>query len=182
MEIRGIDFNTAISEVQARYDKYMDRNQALVERQDDQANHMSAQLNSHFALLATLSLTVTGFLITQTTQNLTNPQRLLILIILSSETLSLFFGALDYRHTIKFHNKWAKTYYKMGKEIDEKLDSGELQFISDLRKIDTSYTSKIPRETRKVFSTLMITFCILGLVVLIGLFYAYFFDVPLWTN
>jgi len=180
MQLKGVDINTALADVQRKYDAFKDRNQAMLERQDDQANKAQVQLISHFALLATLSLTVTGLLITQTAQNLTDPHKIIILVILSSEVLSLYFGSKDYRQTIKFHNRWAKTYHEIDKEVNAKYESGELQMISDLGKIEHRHTSEMDRETSKFITSLMIYLCFLGLILLVILFFVYFFDIPYW--
>lgn len=90
-ELHEIDFKTAMESVQATYSGFKNRNQKLIERQNDQSNNAQVQLISHFAILATLTLTVLGFLLTQTAQPLTNHQEKLILIILGVEIASLFF-------------------------------------------------------------------------------------------
>lgn len=182
MKLRSLSFNESMEIVQKKYDGFVDRNQRLVERQDDSANKLQIQLNSHFAVLATLTLTVTGFLVSQTSDSLTDPHRWLILIILACEAMSLLFCAVDYRHSIKFHNKWAKAYHEIDNEANKKLETGELQTFEDVRAIEQKHTSPLPRETIKVFSILMITLCLVGLATLILLFYTYFFNVPCWIN
>jgi len=182
MELRGMDLSTALTEVQARYDSFTKRNERLTERQNDEGNKAQIQLISHFALLATLALTVTGLLITQTAQSLTDAQKILILVVLSIEATSLLFGALDYLQTIRFHTKWAKIYQNIGNEVGEKVSAGEVQEMSDLVDIERKYLKKVPESTKKWITILMVSLCFLGLGLLILLFYVYFFDVPFWGN
>lgn len=182
MKLRDIDVGTALTEVQLRYDSFIERNEKLVQRQNDQSNNGQIQLISHFALLATLSLTVTGFLITQTAQTLTDPQKNLILIILSTQTLSLFFGAADYLQTIGFHKKWAKLYQSVGKEVENKVNLGTIQLVNEMGEIEQRAIDSAPESTKEWITFTMITSCLLGLILLIFLFYVYFFDMPFWTN
>jgi hypothetical protein len=94
-ELFSMDFRTALDSVQDTYSRFKNRNQKLIERQNDLSNSAQVQLISHFALLATLTLTVVGFLLTQTSQTLTDKQEVLVLIILGLEIGSLTFGAID---------------------------------------------------------------------------------------
>jgi hypothetical protein len=182
MELRGIDVGTAVTEVQARYDSFIERNEKLVQRQNDQGNRAQIQLISHFALLATLALTVTGFLITQTEQPLTDPQKNLILVILLAQAVSLFFGALDYLQTIKFHMVWAKVYQLVGREVEKRVGSGDIQTVNEMGEIEQDLVNKTSESTKVWITYLMVIFCLVGLGLLIFLFYAYFFDVPFWQN
>lgn len=181
MNLRDISFSEALKEVQDQYGKFTDRNQLLLERQNDQANHAQIQFISHFALLATLTLTVAGFLITQTTQSLTDVHKIMILVVIASETLSLFFGALDYWQTIQFHMKWSKAYQEIDSDVNIKITTGEIQYIDDLRKIEDEKTSAIDKSTNMSVTFRMVFFSLLGLMILITVYYAYFFDVPYWT-
>lgn len=126
----GMDYYTARESVDNRLSSFKDRNQKLLEKQNDSSNSAQIQLISHFALLATLTLTVTGFIITQTEQTVTNSQHWLIIIILCFEIASIGFGAYDYIQTITFHDKWAKKYYNVDVEINRKIKNGTLQRIS----------------------------------------------------
>jgi len=180
MELRGISFSEAMAETQQRYEGFVERNNQLTERQDDRANTALIQLISHFALLATLTLTVTGFLITQTEHDLTSAQQWTIVSILILQVASLFFGALDYWQTIKFHTNWAKLYQSIGNKVSQKVENGEIQFFSDLTKIESTMTKAHKSETNKALTILMVSFCLIGLAALILLFAAYFFDIPVW--
>lgn len=177
-----IDDRAALSDVQERFDNWKERNQRLIERQDDQANAAQVQLISHFALLATLTLTVTGFLITQNLQVLTTPQQVLVVLIIALEITSLYFGAKDFRQTIKFHNLWAKAYFNANKEVDKLYDSGELQLVNQMSDIEQKHIKKMSNETNDLITKLMIYFCFAGLILLLVLFIVYFFDVPIWKN
>lgn len=182
ISIRGIDFDTALREVKSKYGSFIIRNQQLTERHIDLANATSIQIISHFSLLATLSLTVAGFLVSQTGQDFTNPQRILIIFILGSQTSSLFFGALDYWNTIKFHESWAKRYQAVGIEVDKKVNNGKLQKINDMVKIEYKHIKNHKERTSPIITFLMVAFCIAGLCMLIVLFCAFFFDIPFWAN
>lgn len=176
-ELHGIDRRAAMKEVQADYDKYMEANQQLTLEQDRQGNAANIQLVSHFALLATLSLTVVGFLF-QSAPNLTDPQKALVLTVLIAQTLSLSLGAADYVVTIMFHRKWAQAYFLVGKEINRKFELDELQLISDLYKVEEDIIKDKPRTTPIWITVVMVTSCLIGLLALILLFYIYLFDVP----
>lgn len=181
MELRGITFSEAMNETQQRYESFVEKNNRLTERQDDRVNTAQIQLISHFALLATLTLTVIGFLITQNDHILTDSQHWTILFIILMQILSLFFGSLDYWQTIKFHSEWARVYQKVGNEVSEKVDNGEVQKFSDLTDIKNSLVDSHRIETNKLWTILMVTLCLVGLGALLILFYAYFFDVPFWN-
>lgn len=178
-ELFDMDFRAALDNVQDTYSRFKNRNQKLIERQNDLSNNAQVQLISHFALLATLTLTVVGFLLTQTSQTLTDKQEILILIILCFEIGSLTFGAIDYLQTIHFHRGWAMLYQDIDKEVDSKLDSGELQWTNDLNKIEAKYLKKAPESTKMWITYLMIGLCLSGLMLLLVLFCAYFYDLPL---
>ncbi|MES2631199.1 MAG: hypothetical protein V4611_04540 [Patescibacteria group bacterium] len=180
MELRGISFSEAMIETQQRYERFVDSNNKSIERQDDRANTALIQLISHFALLATLTLTVTGFLITQADQELTGAQQWLIISIMIMQVVSLFFGALDYWQTIKFHTNWAKLYQSVGDKVSEKINSGDVQYFSDLTAIEDKMFKAHESETNKVLTVLMVVFCLSGLSLLLILFTAYFFDIPVW--
>jgi hypothetical protein len=178
-ELYDIDFKSAVENVQNTYARFKERNQKLIERQNDQSNTAQVQLISHFALLATLTLTVVGFLITQTTQELTANQKLLIIAILVSEVASLAFGAWDYLQTILFHQRWAKLYQDIDKETDSKFESGVLQWTYDLNEIESKHLEKTPELTRMWITFVMVGLCLAGLLLLVVLFCAYFYNVPL---
>ncbi|HBO65038.1 TPA: hypothetical protein DD425_03705 [Candidatus Saccharibacteria bacterium] len=176
-----IDTRTAIAQVQEGYSDFKNRNQKLTERQLDQSNRAQIQLISHFALLATLTLTVTGFLITQSSDSLTDAHKWLILIILVSEIASIFFGYLDYKQTIDFHDKWARMYRDIDTEVEAKFKTGELQMLSDLGEIEQQHLNKMDETTNEKISKAMVILCLFGLIVLVALFGVYFFDVPFWN-
>lgn len=174
----GLDLHSAMHEVDDTLQDFKRRNQKLIERQNDASNNAQIQLISHFALLATLTLTVVGFLITQTEHLLTSNQQRLILFILLVEILSLLFGAIDYLQTINFHKKWAKMYYDVDNEISEKFNDRSLQRTSELGIIEKKHIDRMKTSTKTWVTYVMVIFCILGLFSLLLLFYAYFFDVP----
>lgn len=179
MSVLSIDYSTAMDKVDGVYKNFKGRNQKLLERQNDQSNAAQIQLISHFALLATLTLTVTGFLLTQTTQQLTDGHKILILCILVAQTVSLFFGACDYLQTIRFHMSWAKLYQSIDEEVNEKFNSGELQQTSQLNKIESKHLKDQPDTTKMWVTIVMVGSCLFGLLLLLVLFYSYFFDVPI---
>ena len=178
----GMDFKTACDSVQSDYEQFVAHIQKLVERQDSWTNRAYIQIISHFALLATLVMTISGIFISQTTQKLSLGQSWLILIVICFEIISLSFGAWDYIQTILFHKKWAKTYQSIAREADRKVESGTIQFVSELRKIEEKYIEKSkdkPKETTDIKITYaMVAFCLFGSLLLVFLFYTYFFDVP----
>lgn len=178
-ELFDIDFKSALDIVQDTFARFKSRNQKLIERQNDLSNTAQVQLISHFALLATLTLTVVGFLLTQTTQTLTNKQEILILIILGLEVASLAFGAADYLQTILFHQRWARLYQDIDKEIDSKFEDGTLQWTKDINKIEAKHLKKSPETTKMWITYTMVALCMLGLLMLILLFCAYFYNLPL---
>jgi hypothetical protein len=177
-ELFDIDFKSALESVQDTYARFKNRNQKLIERQNDLSNNAQVQLISHFALLATLTLTVVGFLLTQTTQSLTDNQQVLILVILGLEIASLTFGAADYLQTILFHQRWARLYQDMDKEIDKKFETGELEWTNDINKIEAKHLKKAPETTKMWVTYIMVALCIIGLALLLLLFCAYFYDIP----
>lgn len=178
-QLFGMDFKSAMDSVQDDYSRFKDRNQTLTERQNDQSNAAAVQLISHFALLATLSLTVVGFLLTQSAQTLTDLQKITILFILIFEVSSLFFGAWDYLQTMYFHRSWAALYQRIGKEVDAIFDSGELQWSTDMSEIEAKHLKDQPESTKLWVTYAMVGLCLAGLLLLIVLFYAYFFDAPM---
>ena len=103
-------------------------------------------------------------------------------MILVSQTISLSFGAYDYIRTIFFHRGWSKAYQEVGSEINKQIDSGKIQYISDLGKIETSIISKQQATTPIWISYIMVAACLIGLVSMILLFIAYLFDVPIWSS
>lgn len=173
-----IDPLTAMQMVDTRFENFKARNQKLLERQNDTSNNAQVQLISHFALLATLTLTVTGFLITQTGHNLTPNQQWLILFILIIEILSIVFGAIDYLQTIHFHSSWAKAYHAIDIEVNTKFEDGSLQRTAQLGEIEKKHIDLEKESTKTWISYTMIALCVLGLLSLVLLFYAYFFDAP----
>ncbi len=178
-ELFGIGQRDAIDRVQGTYSNFKNRNQKLTERQNNQSNSAQVQLISHFALLASLTLTVLGFTLTQNALKLTDSQQLIILIILGLQIGSLCFGAADYLQTIKFHNSWAKLYNNIEKEVDSKFENGELQWTNDLNEIEAKYLKKSVESTRLWITNMMVIFCLLGLVLLLVLYWAVFYDLPL---
>lgn len=168
----------ALEMVDKTYENFKARNQKLLERQNDRSNNAQVQLISHFALLATLTLTVTGFLITQTVYKLTENQQWLILFILGAEILSIVFGAIDYLQTIHFHDKWSKVYYNIDKEVNSKFNDGSLQRTVQLGEIESKYVDAENTSTKMWVTYAMIGLCVLGLLSLLLLFYAYFFKTP----
>jgi hypothetical protein len=177
--LHDIDFTSALESVQNTYSRFKERNQKLIERQNDQSNSAQVQLISHFALLATLTLTVVGFLLTQTSHELTDNQKLLIVAILVAEVISLGFGAWDYLQTILFHQRWAKLYQDIDKETDSKLESGGLQWTYELNDIEAKHLKRTPESTRMWVTFVMVGFCLAGLLLLVLVFCAYFYDIPL---
>lgn len=164
--------------VQSTYSHFKSRNQGLIERQNDQSNNGQIQLISHFATLATLTLTVMSFLLTQDAQELTDRQEFLVLIILALEVGSLFFGAADYMQTIFFHRRWASLYQEIDKEVDAKFESGELQWTNDMNKIEARHLKSAPESTKMSITYAMVGLCLGGLVLVLLLFIAYFYDLP----
>lgn len=173
--VLDVDLKTAMEKVQAVYSDFKGRNQRLIERQNDQSNAAQVQLISHFALLATLTLTVIGFLVTQNTQSLTSFQKIIILNILFLEIVSIFFGAMDYVQTIRFHMRWAKLHQNIDREVDDRLNSGTLQWTRQLNEIEARHLESLPESTKLWVTVMMIATCLLGLVLLLVLFYAFFF-------
>lgn len=90
-----------------------------------------------------------------------------------------FFGAADYIQTIVFHRRWAKLYQDIDKEIDEKFETGELQWTNDINKIEAKHLKLTPESTKMWVTYWMVGLCLSGLVLLLILFIAYFYDVPL---
>ncbi|MEO5949914.1 MAG: hypothetical protein ABIQ04_00525 [Candidatus Saccharimonadales bacterium] len=168
----------AVEMVNKTYENFKDRNQKLLERQSDRSNNAQVQLISHFALLATLTLTVTGFVITQTENRLTPNQQWLILFILFIEILSIVSGAIDYLQTIHFHDKWSKVYHNVDKEVNAKFKDGTLQRTAQLGEIEAKYVDSEKASTKMWVTYTMVGSCVFGLFSLVLLFYAYFFDVP----
>lgn len=178
-KLYDISFESAVDKAQTTYEKFLGRNLKFLEKQNEQANATQVQLISHFALLATLTLTVLGFLITQTAQRLTNGQQKVVLLTICIEIASLFFGAIDYVQTIRFHQRWARLYLTIDKEAQAKFGNGELQWASDLAAIESKHVKKLKDSTDMRITYAMVFLCLLGLLTLALLFYAYFFNVPL---
>lgn len=174
----GLGYKEAVDEVQSRYAQFKERNQRLIERQNDQSNSVQVQLISHFALLATLTLTVSGFLLTQNSKPLTDIQQFLIILILGLQIASLVLGAIDYLLTIHFHNYWAKLYHAIDEEVDNKVESGKIKSVSEMGFIENSYINTARKTTPVWISYLMVGSCLFGLLLLLLLFIAYFYDMP----
>lgn len=179
--LHGIDFTTALESVQDTYSRFKNRNQKLTERQNDASNAIQVQIVSHFALLATLTLTVVGFLMTQTSRELTTNQEILVILILGLEVISLILGVIDYLVTMRFHLSWAKLYQNIDREVDSKLNNRKLQWTYELNEIEAKHLKKQPESTNMYLTYSMVAFCIAGLLLLILLFAAYFFNLPLIT-
>jgi len=174
----GLDNKEAIDRVQDSYAKFKDRNQKLTERQTDQSNIAQVQLISHFAILATLSLTVIGFFITQTAQVLTGNQEITILLIVICNIISLCFGAYDYIQTINFHRNWAELYQSIDLEVDKRFAASELQWTNELNEIENEKLAFAPKSTLMWITYAMVVSCLAGLLLSALLVFAFFNDIP----
>lgn len=152
----------------------------MLERQVDIANRHQIGLLQHVATIATLTLTVSGFLASQFVGNIdfTKSHRVLYILVLLFESLALLLSMFDYWQTIRFHQLWSNAYKDIDIEADEKFENRELQLLSQLGEIELKIIGKQPKSTNILITKLMVSFCLVGILLLITLFAAYFFDVP----
>jgi len=173
-----LDFHQAVKEVGNGYEKFKKRNQALIERQNNASNTAQISLIAHTTTLSILTLTVAGFLSAQFTESFNDNHKIILMSIILIEIMSLFFGLFDYIQTISFHDSWAKTYSDIDKEVDKKVQNGEIKWLSDLGDIEERYLEKQISGTDKKITLAMIMLSLLGLSLVFILFYSFFFDIP----
>ena len=166
----------AVAHADEYYQLFRSRNEDSMRSQQDQSNKVQMQIVSHFALLSTLTITVLGFLITQTNQQITDLQKILILLIMTFEIISISFGAIDFIQTIQFHNKWARVYKRINDTAGERVVSFEINSTTQLLEIE-DVELKSEKSTTKTWVTwVMVCSGLIGMTLLIILFTAYFFD------
>jgi hypothetical protein len=172
----------AIDRVQRYYQGFKDRNERLMERQDDRGNSAQISLITQCTLLATAVLTVAGAFFGSLHEGFTESQIWILILVILCELISLTLGMIDYLQTIKFHNGWAHCYYNIEQEVEKKFENGELKSIGKLRIIESEKISKMPQETNPIITQSMVWTGIIGIWLFFVLILAYFLDVPFYTG
>lgn len=175
----GMTQREALDRIQAQYADFKKRNEQLLEKHNDSVNLNSSSLVAHTTLLATLTLTVAGFLVNNFDAQLAVRLKVLIIVTVIAEIISALMGLLIYLDSIEFFKKWSRAYANIDAEVDKKINDGSVQFISDLRKIEAKHIRNVPRESSALLHRIMVVTCVLGLMMLVTLYIGYFFDVPL---
>ena len=174
----GYSYIEAGEAIQKNYTNFVSRIERLKDNQQNQGNSAQVQLISHVALLATLTITVLGFLLSQAPESLNERHKALIIVVIGLEVISLFYSIKDYWQTINFHIDWAKKYANILDDTGTKIDEGKIQWNKDLIELEKRHYKNVPDSTDRTVTKLMIKYCLAGLVVALVLFIAFLFDIP----
>lgn len=175
----GLKPYEAIKEIEKDRREFKETHDRQMRVHLDASNNAQISRIGHVTTLATLTVTIAGFLSTQFSESVFNEKHKIILIlIIISEFLSLVFSVRDYKNTIIFHATWAKTHMKINDQVSTLFDSGELQTMNDMIAVQDDCLANQIEKTSELPQKLMVNFALFGLGLVVLLFYAYFFDVP----
>lgn len=167
----------AVQEIQSRLEKFNDNQEHQKQRNSSAANSLELSRIAHTTTLSTLTLSVIGFLSAQLS-NFNSNHKVLILLIMIFEVISLFFSMIAYYQAINFHKKWAATHQDIQDELGVAVDTALIQVTEDMKKIEARHYKQMSRETNVIVTHCMVGFALSGLVLVLVLFYSYLFDVP----
>lgn len=177
----GLTKVEAIRTVERHYKSFKSRNDLLIERQDSAANLASTNLGNQSTLLAAAVVTFSGAFVGVVKENLTYEQVGIFSIILLCELIALTFAVLDFRNTIQFHNRWAKTYNKINADIESKIIDGTMQETSQISVVANKHIQNMPQETNHQIIFWTGYLAVAGAWMFLVLLLTYFFDVPFYV-
>lgn len=175
MSAYGVNRLEAVERIQHAYERSKLRNDTHIQTEIDNTNRTEIQMISHTATLATLILAAVGVVVSQASQDLNTSQAWVIMSIIILESLSLLFGGIDYVLTARFHKAWLGLYVTIDKKVDAEINNGNLQYYSDIGKIQDTVLQDAPKSTPAWVTWIMLVTCGLGLVLVPILFYLFFF-------
>ena len=180
VEAYGISKRDAIQDVQQYYQYFKNRNEQLLSKQNDQANSTQINLLNQCTISVIAALTVGGAFAGSVYKDssFTDSHKAIFISMLALGFTALVLCLIDYLLTIRFHQRWAKAYHQVDKETNERLDSGSLQWTSDLGHIETKHIDDLPTTTNIQVGRAMVASVIGTLILLLLLISTYFYDLP----
>lgn len=180
----GLTPDEALKRVQKSYSDFKNRNERLLERQNNQSNTVQITLSTQSLLLATAVLTFSGAFVASVYQDdrFSAFHSGIFVLIAVFELTSLTLGVWDYIKTIDFHTKWTIAYHEIDKEVDTGISTEDIQSTEDLRSIEAKYIDKQPSATSTLIPKLMAFLAVLGAWTFLFLILSYFYELNFISN
>lgn len=118
----NLNKNDAILRARDHYEAFKNRNERLLERQNDAANTASVNLLNQVTLLATATLTFGGAFVATLHEDMTDEHTVLFLVIVFLELITLTFALIEYKVAINFHHRWTLAYYNIDQKVEKRLE------------------------------------------------------------